>query len=873
MKWLRFFHRRHLDREVARDLAFYIEAETDDNLARGMPAAEARAAAIRKLGNPALIREEVYRMNTVTFLETVWQDLRYAFRALRQSPAFTATAVLSLALGIGGNTAVFTVVRGVLLKPLPYRDPARLVKIAEAGSATARTMNVDFTTTYDLRQRNTSFQSLSLFRSTSGAIAGNGEPELIEGLRVGYDYFDTLGVRMALGRSFLPEEDRPDRRFEIILTYGLWMRRYGADPHILGRSLRFSDSAFTVVGVLPRDFRPLPDSSIVPLIYTPLGYALAGPSSCRGCQHLQAIGRLKPGISIQRARADMDAVMRGIMGEHPKEYANDTRVVVTPLHDQVVAGVGRAMWVLLVAVGLVLLIACANVANLVLARATVRAREMALRAALGAGRMRLVRQLVLESLLLAAAGGAGGFLLAWWATYALTSYAARHIPRADEIHMDGQVLWYTLAIGLLTVFICGIVPALRSSRVDVSDALKDSSRTTDGRSRHFLRGLLVAAEVALAFTLVMGAGLLGQSFLRLTGVNPGFDPHHVLTLRAYVYGERYRQPEAELNYYAQAMDRIRALPGVESAAMTSILPLSDYDRRGFHVQDHPEPNESNAPEADEYSVSPDYFKALRIPLKRGRSFTPADRAGAPPVALISESCARSQFPREDPLGKHIKLGGRYTNREWLTIVGIVGDVRQFGLDRPSEMEAYVAQAQDVNFSYNLVVRTSQDPRALENAVRAAFFAVDPTQPVYHVEPLDVYVWDTLATRAFTLVLLAVFGVLALSLAAIGIYGVISYTVGLRTREVGIRMALGARQGSVVSMILRQGLLLAVGGIAFGIAASLALTRFLATLLYEVRPADLVTFTATAVGLGVLALFAAYIPARRAARIDPLSALR
>jgi len=873
MHWRHFFRRRHLDREVARDLEFYIDSETEDNVARGMPPEAARAAALQKLGNPAFIREEVYRMNTVSFLESIWHDLRYAFRSLRQTPAFTATAVLSLALGIGGNTAVFTVVRGVLLKPLTYATASRLVKVSEADPDGPRNVTVDFTTTSDLRALSRSFESLSLYRDSSGAIVGSGEPEVIEGLRVSYDYFATLGVKMALGRAFLPEEDRPETRREVILTHGLWMSRYGGDPHILGRKLVLSDASFTVVGVLPRGFHPLADGYVVPEMYTPLGYALDQPSACRGCQHLQLIGRLKPGVSVEQASSELNSLLRGIIREHPKDYREDTSILILPLRDYLVDRVDRAMWVLLGAVALVLLIACANVANLVLARATVRAREMALRAALGAGRLRLVRQLVLESLLLAAASGLAGLLLAWWATRALVTFAARQLPRADEVHMDSQVLWFTLAASLLTVMLAGMVPALRTSRVDLTDSLKDMGRSTEGRSRHALRSLLVTAELALAFSLVMGAGLLGKSFLRLTGVDPGYNPHNVLTLSTYVYGERYKKPEAELNYYVQVMDRLRATPGVESAAMVSTLPLASFDRRGFHVQDRPLANESAAPSADSYSVSPEYFKVMRIPLKRGRYFTGADRVGTPKVALISESCARSQFPREDPIGKHIQLGGRHDDKEWLTIVGIVGDVRQYGLDQPSAMEAYLAQAQDLSFGYNLVARTSTDPRRMVKAVRAAFFSVDATQPVYQVQPLEDYVSDTLAARTFTLALLALFGILALSLAAIGIYGVISYAVSLRTREVGIRMALGAGQGAVLSMVLRQGLALAGIGIAFGICASLALTRFLTTLLFEVQPSDPVTSASTAIGLASLALIATYIPARRASRIDPITALR
>ncbi len=875
MNWGRFLHRAELDREVARDLQFYIESETEDNIARGLSPEDARAAALRKLGNSGFIREEVYRMHTLGWIESIWQDLRFAFRVLRQSPAFTLIAVVSLALGVGGNTAVFTVVRGVLLKPLPYDEPDRLVKVAESDPDTPRPETIDFTTTSDLRARSHSFESLSLYRNTAGAIVEKGQPELLEGMRVNYDYFATLGVRMQLGRAFLQEEDRPDRRYEAILTHGLWMRRFGGDPGILGRVLHLSDAGFTVVGVLPPAFQPLAQAggTVIPEFYVPLGYALGEPGACRGCQHLQLIGRLKRGVSVEQARAELSSIMDGIVREHPTSYARHAGVRITPLQNYLVDRVSTAMWVLLGAVSFVLLIACANVTNLVLARATRRSKEMALRAALGAGRLRLVRQLLLESFLLAAASGLAGLLLAWTATSALVAFGSRELPRIHEIRVDGPVLGFTLAACLVTVLLSGVVPALRISRVDLTESLKDASRSTEGRPRRAFRNLLVTAELALAFLLVMGAGLLAKSFLRLTGVDPGYDPHHVLTLGTYVYGERYQKPAAELNFYSQVMDRLRATPSVESVAMTSTLPLGSFDRRGFHIQDRGLANESDAPAADTYSVSPDYFRVMRIPLKRGRLFTGADRQGTPRVALISESCARSQFPHRDPIGRHIQLGGRNDDKEWLTVVGVVGDVRQYGLDRPPLMEAYIAQAQDVSFGYNMVVRTTVDPERLQNAVRDAFLAVDRTQPVYRVRPLEAYVSDTLAARTFTLALLGLFGALALALAAIGVYGVISYSVSQRTCEMGIRMALGAGRHDVLFMMLRQGMALVGAGIVVGIGASMALTRFLSLLLYEVRPTDAAMYAASALGLAAVALLAAYVPARRATQIDPMAALR
>jgi predicted permease len=799
-------------------------------------------------------------------------DVSYSARTLRRNLGFSLVAVSTLALGVGANTAIFSVVKAVLLNQLPYREPDRLVMLGgRQGSAT-----VGFTTVYDWRNRSHSFEHLAIYRDASGAIVDSGEPELLQGLRVNYDFFDTLGVQMHLGRTFLPEEDRPDRRRVLILSYGLWTRRFGGDPNILGRVIRLSEAPFTVVGVLPRNFRPLarPNGPEPAEMFMPLGYALSDPFACRSCEHLHLIGRLKSGVGIGEARAEMNTLMQAMVREHPDEYGTDeAKVEFTPLREQLVGKVSSALWILLGAVGFVLLIACANVANLTLVRATGRSRELALRAALGAGRRRLIQQLLAESLLLSLAGGVTGLLLAYSATSTLAALGPKEIPRVTEIRMDAPVLLFGFAVSLLTGVLFGLAPALRASRIDLNEALKGLGKSTDGRSRQGLRNLLVTAELALAFVLVVGAGLLGKSFLKLMNVDPGYDPRNVVTLNTYVYGARYQKPAEELGYYRQVFERLRGTPGIESAAMTSVLPLADFDRRGFHIEDHRLRYDSEAPSADAYSVSPDYFRVLRIPLKRGRVFTDADGPTSPKVAVISESCARQEFPNQDPIGKHIQLGGRHDDRPWMTIVGIVGDVRQYGLDQAPRIAAYIAQAQDLSFGYSLVARTTLDPLHMEQAVRAAFMSVDKTLPVYRVQPLETIVSSTLAERTFTLALLGLFGLLALTLAAVGIYGVISYAVTLRTRELGIRMALGAERRDVLNMVLRQGLALTGMGLGAGFVASLALTRLLASLLYEVRPSDLATPALVAVILASVALAASYLPAHRASKVDPMVALR
>ncbi len=680
-------------------------------------------------------------------------NLRYGLRQLRKAPVYAAMVILTLALGIGANTAIFSVVKAVLLNQLPFREPDRLVKIAVSDADTPLPETIDFTTTYDLRSRTHLFESIALFRDGDVAIVEQGQPELLEGLRVSHEYFDTLGVNMQLGRNFRAEEDQPETRYEAVLTHGLWLRRFGGDPAIVGHTVRLSDKPYKVVGVLPETFRPFArlDRMAVPEIYTALGYDLKQPSACRGCQHLQAVGRMKPGVSVEQARAELNTIMRGIVRENPKDYNERSAVVLVPLRDYMVGKVRTALWILLGAVGMVLLIACANVAHLALARASSRTKELAVRSALGAGRARLVRQMLSESVLLAIIGGLVGVALAWWGTSGLAALGPKELPRAHEVRIDVPVLLFALVVSALAGLLFGIVPALRASRVDPNEALKETGRSTEGRSHFSYRNVLITVELALAFVLAMGAGLLGKSLIRLLNVDAGYDPHNVLTAGVYVYGERYRdRPEVELNYYDQAMQRLRATPGIESVAMSSNLPMVSFDRRGFHIQDRPLANTAEAPSADAYSVSPDYFTVMRIPLKRGRLFAGTDRKGSPLVALISESCARTMFPNQDPIGKHIQLGGRDDNKEWMTIVGVVGDIRQYGLDQPSNMEAYVAQAQNMDYGFDLAVRTTGDPRQMEQTVRQAFLDADNTQPVFHVRPLEDYIGETLAARRFTL---------------------------------------------------------------------------------------------------------------------------
>jgi hypothetical protein len=577
--WRALSGRSTLERDMDDELRFHLESRAADLARSGLPAAEANHRARLEFGGFEGYKEQCRQERGVRFFDELRGDLRYAFRVLRKSPSFTLTALATLALGIGANTAIFSAVKAVLLNQLPYRDPDRLVKLGEADSGETRAGTIGYTTVYDWRRLSHSFESMSLYRTAAGAIVGRGEPELVSGLRVNYDFFDTLGIRMQIGRTFLPEEDRPGRRYEVVLANGLWIRRFSGDPNIVGRVIRLSDASFKVVGVLPAGFRPLEIEGFGrPEIFEPLGYALSDPNACRDCQHLQLIARLKPGVPAAQAHAELNTIMRDLVRQYPASYPSQATVAFEPLRDHLVGNASAALWALMGAVGFVLLIACVNVANLMLARATGRAREMALRAALGAARWRLIRQLITESLLLAVAGGVAGLLLGWWCTDRLASLAPGEVPRLNEIHMDGAVLCFGVAASLFTGILFGLVPALRTSRADFG-------KTAGSRSRSRLRDMLVMCELALAFVLAVGAGLLGKSLVRLMNVDPGFDPRHVLTLKTYVYGARYQKAKAELGYYKQAFDRLRATPGIENVAMTSLLPMTDFDRTAFHIRD------------------------------------------------------------------------------------------------------------------------------------------------------------------------------------------------------------------------------------------------------------------------------------------------
>lgn len=792
----------------------------------------------------------------------MFHDARFAMRMARRNPGFAIVAVLTLALGIGATTAIFSVVQAVLLNKLPYHDPDRVVALAEVDPSGPTAEWVGGWTANEWRARTRLIESISLYGDTHRVLIENGEGEILRGMGVSHDFFETLGVRMLLGRSFSADEDGWPRANVVILTHGLWARRFGRDPHIIGRVLNLSTENYRVIGVLAPDFYPLRMSNPAekPAIFLPLGYDPREAATCRSCFGGSAIGRLKPDVGVAEARAELNGIMRRIAREYPSDYARDTSARVEPLQDHVVGPIQTALWVLLGAVALVLLIACVNIANLLLARATGRTMELAIRAALGGSRRRLAGQLLTESMVLSLIGGGAGVLLGWGGTIVLASMAPKELPRLDQVHLDTTVLLFAVGVSLITGLIFGVFPAWRASRLD-GTSLRGS-----------LRSVLVIAEVALAFVLAVGTGLLGKSFQRLAAVNAGFDSHHILTLTPTVTGPRYATAEAELRYYRQVVEKVRAIPGILSAGMISNVPLSHTEPLKLRVEGAPDLTDSEAPNVDVYWASPDYFRVLKIPLKRGRFFTDRDGPGQP-AAIVSESFVKSRFASSQPLGRRIQLGPLQEHGPWFTIVGIVGDVRNNGLDQEPDEAVYVPQAMDPDHYTRLVAHTAGEPMSFEKAVGAAIREIDPMQPIFHVQPMDDYVAAFLSGRSFTLTLIGLFGTMALLLAAVGIYGVISYTVGLRTREVGIRMALGAERHAILRMILSDVLVLLAWGLAVGFLSALALTRFLSHMLFEVARTDAATSASVALVLTCVALLAGYFPALRAARVDPNHALR
>jgi len=804
-------------------------------------------------------------------METLWQDLRFGLRMSLKHPGFIAAVVLALALGIGANTVIFSVVNAILLNPLPYPHPDRLVMVWLDNKRLGLDQDWHSYPNYaDYRDQNKVFEKLAAFNDRRFNLTGEGEPERIIGAWATANFFAVMGVEPVMGRAFTVEEEEPGRDQVVVIGYGLWQRRFGSDPKIVGQTISLNGAPRTVVGVMPAHFRfPSKEAEM----WVPLALSANGKNA-RGGFSLKSIGRLKPGITITQARADLGTIASRLEQQYP-DMLSGYGVNLVPLYEQVVGKIRPALLVLLGAVGFVLLIACANVANLLLARAAVREREIAVRMALGAGRARLIRQLLTESALLAVLGGAAGLLIAEWGLKVLLALSPADIPRLDQIKIDGRVLAFTLAVSLLTGLIFGLAPALQSSKLDLNESLKEGGRSATGGLRgRRIRGVLVVAEVALSLVLLIGAGLMIKSFLRLQQVNLGFNPDRLLTMRVDLAGSKYREGPKAVAFYQQLLGRVATLPGVQAVgAISDIFLSSTPNSANFSIEGRPEVPPAQRIETPIDQVSANYFQVMGTPLLKGRLFDEHDANEAPRVAIINDTFARRFFPDEDPLGKRFKFGGVNSQAPWMTIVGVVADVRRTGFDAEVRCETFLPLAQSPSRSMTLVLRTAADPLSLAKSARAAVWAIDKDQPVYSLRTMEQLLREMIAQRRLNMLLLGIFSVISLVLAAVGIYAIISYSVTERTHEIGIRLTLGAERRDILRLVVGQGMLLALLGVAIGLAAAFALTRLMSSLLYGVSATDPVTFGGISLLLVLIALVASYIPARRAMRVDPMVALR
>lgn len=810
-------------------------------------------------------------------MRTLWQDLRYGLRMLLKSPGFTVVAVLTLALGIGANTAIFSVVNAVLLQPLPYKNSDRIVvpvsTNTERGFDSASVAYADF---LDWKREGQLFEQVAVFREVNFDLTGDGEPERVPSVRASEDFFNVIGAQPLIGRRLLPEDHQAGSAKVAVITYGLWQRRFGGQKEAVGRTLTLNGLQYSIVGVMP-------PASIYPdeaQLWVPQAFESGAPSTDdlrRDNFIWQAIALLKQDVSVEQANARLVTVAGRIEQEHlPIRKGWSARAI--PLNEYIVGTqLQRALLILLGAVGFVLLIACVNVANLLLARAAVREREMAIRIALGAGRWRLIRQLFIEYLVLALIGGALGLLLAVWSIDALTSFAPADIPHLKKISIDRDVLAFVVGISLLTSLLFGLLPALHASKTNLNETLKEGGGgrgATGGVHGQRVRSALVVSEIALSLVLLISAGLMVKSFISLQRVDPGFEVDNLLTLQLNLPRARYGEDQRVIDTLQEIVERVKNQPGVKGAGVTSALPLRGggfYLGRVFLAEGRPEPPAGPDYQADWNVISPDYFTTMSIPLFKGRAFTDRDDAGHTPAIIINETLARRMFPNEDPLGKRIR-SWRDENK-LREVVGVVRDVSYYGPDDQPRGLVYVPLRQDVWRSVVLAVRTDTDPLQLSNNLRNQIWSVDKDLALANITTMQQVLFTSTARPRFSMLLLSVFAITALMLAAIGIYGVMAYSVTERTHEIGIRMALGAQTGDVLKMVVKQGMMLALVGVAIGLVAAFALTRVLTSLLYGVSATDPVTFVAVALFLTAVAVLACYIPARRATKVDPMNALR
>ena len=798
-------------------------------------------------------------------METLFNDIRYGLRSARKRPGFTMVALITLALGIGANTAIFSLINAVLIRPLPFRDPDRLVWTwgnIHNGSNRASVSPLDF---LDYRQRNQTFEEFAAMISVpvSANLTGGGEPERLSAAGVTGNYFQALGVQPAMGRTFLPENEITGGDQVAVLSYALWQKRFGGDTGIINKRITLDDKSFEVIGIMPRDF----DFPAAAEIWLPLNFDGSPGMKQRKAHFLRPIGRLKAGVSLAQAQADTDAIARQLEAAYPDTNTGWNLRLVS-MRDQIVGNIKSTLYILLGAVALVLLIACANVANLLMAHAASRQKEIAVRSALGAGRLRIMRQMITESVMLAVFGGALGTLLAIWGVRGLVALSGANIPATANVKIDVTVLGFTLVTSLITGLLFGIAPALRTMKLNLSEMLKEGGRSgSENAQGNRMRSLLVVLESAVAVMLLVGAGLLIRSLIRLQNTNPGFDATNVLTMRIDLPQKKYAAPEALSNFWEQFEARVGSLPAVESVGLVSELPLSGQPNDMPYTVEGRAPRAANQAFDDDFRrVNQNYFRTLQIPFLRGRNFTPQEVRDGAKVLIISESLASQTFPSEEPLGKRLVM--TFDNQPF-EIVGIVGDVRHRSLETPPLPTMYMPAFES---GANVVIRT-QDSQGVAASVRREMAMIDPNQPIAAVRTMDQWLGLAVAAPRYRTGLFGLFAALALVLSAVGIYGVMSYSVGQRTHEIGVRMALGARQMDVLGLVVRQGMTLALVGVAIGLLGAIALTRVIASLLFGVGAKDPGTFVGVAVLLALVAFIACYIPARRATKVDPLVALR
>jgi putative ABC transport system permease protein len=878
--------------EIVEELSQHLDDRYEELLRGGATEEEARRAALVELTESDLLTRELRRVESAVeqnpivpgatkrrtnVFADLWQDARYAARVLLKNPGFTAVAVVALALGIGANSAIFSVVNTVLLRPLPYKDPERLMTVWEDDTKGGFPRDTPAAANYiDWRDQNQVFEGMAAVAEQSFNLTGVGEPERLDGRLVSASLFPVLGVEPQLGRTFLPQEDQPGTNRVVVISHGLWQRRFGGDPSVVNRPVNLNGENYEVVGVMPADFQ-FPDPK--DQLWTPIAFTQQEAAN-RGRHYLEVVARLKPNVTVEQAQAEMTTVAARLQQQYPEQNAH-LGATVLPLHEHLVGDIRPALLVLLGAVGFVLLVACANVANLLLARAAVRQKEIAVRVALGASRLRLVRQFLTESVLLSVTGGAVGLLLALWGTGLLKTFIPENVSQVRSLSVDARVLGFTLLVSLLTGLIFGLAPAVQASRFNLNETLKEGGRDSAQGSRgNRVRALLVVAEVAVSLVLLVGAGLLVNSFLRLRGVDPGFTKDNLLTLSVVLPRQKYPDYQRRAAFYDEMVRRVEALPGVKAAAVTNWIPLVfQGDSITFSVEGRPDPapGQGKRPAVVTRAVHPHYFRTMNIQLTQGRALDERDRADTPNVAVISETMARKSWPGEDPVGKRFTPGELTSTNpdDWITVVGVVRDVRQIELGAEPKAQMYVPYAQGwSSFAPRyLVVSTSTEPMSLAAAVRGAVWSIDRDQPVSDVRTMEEVLSASLARQRFSTLLLGLFAAVALLLAAVGIYGVMSYSVAQRTHEIGVRMALGAQRGDVLRLAVGQGLKLILCGVGVGLAAAFALTRVMESLLFGVSATDPATFAAISLVLVGAGLLASYIPARRATKVDPMIALR